>query len=341
MRYKDAGVDIDRAESLVGFIRELANITKREGVISDIGGFAGLFKVMGYKNPVFSVTCDGVGTKLKVAFMCDKHDTVGIDLVAMSANDIITTGADPLVFLDYIACGKLDERVYKDLIRGIVEGCKLSGCYLAGGETAEMPGFYNEGEYDLAGFMVGVCEEEEMIRGEVSEGDLVIALPSSGLHSNGYSLVRKVVFDVKGFDVESYVPELGRTIGEELLEPTKIYVDEIKTLKSRGLTPKAVIHVTGGGLKEKPKRVLKGRFNMILYEDSWEVHPIFKLLMEWGKVELEEMYRTFNMGIGMLLVYDKERVDSAIDALHESGFKALPVGEITEGKGEVIVWGLK
>lgn len=341
MRYKDAGVDIDKAEGLVGFIRELAGRTKREGVLSDIGGFAGLFKVSGYKNPVFSVTCDGVGTKLKVAFMCGKHDTVGIDLVAMSANDLITTGSDPLIFLDYIACGRLEENVYKEIITGIVNGCIESECYLAGGETAEMPGFYGEGEYDLAGFMVGVCEEENLIRGEVGEGDLVIALPSSGLHSNGYSLVRKILFDVMKFDVGDYIPELGRTLGEELLEPTRIYVKQLKLLKSKGLIPKAVVHITGGGLLEKPKRILSGRYNLVLYQGSWEVPVIFNLIKEWGNVELREMYRTFNMGLGMLLVYSKDDVDKACDTLKENGYDVIPVGEITEGNGEVRIWDLR
>lgn len=341
MKYRDAGVDIDKAEKLVEFVKNVASTTKVKGTLTEIGGFAGLFKLEGYKNPVIGATCDGVGTKLKVAFMCGKHDTIGIDLVAMNANDLVTSGLEPLVFLDYFACSKIDETVYKEVIKGIVEGCKIAGCALIGGETAEMPGFYSEGEYDLAGFMIGACEESEIIPQEVSPGDLVVGLASSGLHSNGYSLARKVIFEKMKMDVDTYVPELGRTIGEELLEPTRIYVKEIMFLKSKGLYPKAVVHVTGGGLIEKPKRILGKRCNMILYKGSWFVPPIFELIKRGGDIEELEMYRTFNMGIGMLLVFSQAVADKACEVLTAEGIKAFPAGEITEGKGEVIIWDLK
>ncbi len=337
MRYRDAGVDIDKAEGLVEVIRRMALSTNRPGIEANIGGFAGLFKLSLFKNPVLGTTTDGVGTKLKVAFMTGIHNTVGIDLVAMNVNDLVTTGLEPLIFLDYFACGKLDEKIYLQVIEGIVKGCKEAECTLIGGETAEMPGFYKEGEYDLAGFCVGACEEGDLIKSNCTPMDIAIAIPSSGLHSNGYSLARKVIFELKGMKIDTYVEELGKSIGEELLTPTKIYVRQVKALKERKIKVKGIAHITGGGLLEKPKRMLKG-VDLFIYTDSWEPPPIFSLLQEWGDIPKEEMFRTFNMGIGMIVVVDKEDADRAIEAIASTGEKPFFVGEITEGKGEIKLW---
>ncbi len=338
MRYKDAGVDIDKAEKLVNVIKEMATGTFTSNIISGIGGYAGVFQIKGYKNPVFGATTDGVGTKLKIAFMMNKHDTVGVDLVAMSVNDLITSGLEPLIFLDYFACGKLEENVYQEVMKGIVEGCKEAHCALIGGETAEMPDFYPPGEYDLAGFCVGVCEQEELIIPELDVQDIVIGIPSSGLHSNGYSLARKVVFEKMRLKPDSHVDELGKSIGEELLTPTKIYVKAVKALKKHGIKPKGIAHITGGGLLEKPKRLLKEGVSLCLYTDSWEPQTIFKLLQKWGDIPEDEMFRTFNMGLGLLVVVDKDNADRALDVLRKEGEEACFVGEIIEGKGEVVLW---
>ncbi len=338
MRYRDAGVDIDKAEGLVEVVKRLASSTFRENVVSGIGGYAGIFKISGMANPVFAATCDGVGTKLKVAFMMDRHDTVGIDLVAMSANDLITSGVEPLIFLDYFACGRLDERVYTEVIKGVAEGCRQAGCALIGGETAEMPGFYPEGEYDLAGFCVGACEEEELITPNLKVQDIVIGLASSGLHSNGYSLARKVFFEKMKLPPQKHIEELGRSIGEELLEPTRIYVNAVKALKRGGVRIKGAAHITGGGLLEKPKRLLKNGLSLRIYTDSWDIPPVFSLISQWGDVPREEMFRTFNMGIGFLVVVDKEEADEAVEVLKGAGEKPVFIGEVTEGKGEVLLW---
>ena len=338
MRYRDAGVDIDKAEGLVEVVKRLASSTFRENVVSGIGGYAGIFKISGMANPVFAATCDGVGTKLKVAFMMDRHDTVGIDLVAMSANDLITSGVEPLIFLDYFACGRLDERVYTEVIKGVAEGCRQAGCALIGGETAEMPGFYPEGEYDLAGFCVGACEEEELITPNLKVQDIVIGLASSGLHSNGYSLARKVFFEKMKLPPEKHIDILGRSIGEELLEPTRIYVNAVKALKRAGVRIKGAAHITGGGLLEKPKRLLKNGLSLRIYTDSWDIPPVFSLISQWGDVPREEMFRTFNMGIGFLVVVDKEEADEAVEVLKGAGEKPVFIGEVTEGKGEVLLW---
>ncbi len=338
MKYKDAGVDIDKADSLVEIVKRISASTLRPEIRQGIGGYAGLFRISGYKRPVFGATTDGVGTKLKVAFMAGVHNTVGIDLVAMSVNDLITSGLDPLIFLDYFACGRLDEKVYVEVVKGVAEGCRLAECSLIGGETAEMPGFYPEGEYDLAGFCVGVCEEEELIVPDPSKQDIAIGLRSSGLHSNGYSLARKIVFEKMGFSVDSHIPELGKTIGEELLTPTRIYVRAIKALKRSGVNIKGIAHITGGGLLEKPKRLLKKGFSLCIYTDSWEPQPIFRLLEKWGDVPREEMFRTFNMGVGMLVLVPPSEVDRAVEVLKSSGEEAFPMGEVVEGEGEVKLW---
>ena len=333
MKYKDAGVDVEKADSLVSKVELLASKTMKNGIISGIGGYAGSFKVEGFKKPVFSATTDGVGTKLKIAFMTGIHNTVGVDLVAMCVNDLITNGSEPLIFLDYFACGKLEENIYLSVLEGIVNGCKEAECALIGGETAEMPGFYKDGEYELAGFCVGVCEEDDLIVPKPQPGDIVIALKSSGLHSNGYSLVRKIVFDLKGLSPDVYVPELERSLGEELLVPTRIYVKEVKLLK-RKIRFKGIAHITGGGLLNKPKRILSSDVSMVIYKDAWEPQPIFRLLQKWGGVPEEEMFSTFNMGLGMLLVVGKDDVEEVLEVVEE----AVVVGEIIKGNGEVMLW---
>ena len=338
MRYKDAGVDIGKADALARTIARMAKTTLRDEVVSGVGGYAGIFRLKGYRNPVFGATTDGVGTKLKVAFMTGIHNTVGIDLVAMNVNDLITSGLEPMVFLDYFACGRLDEKTYTQVMEGIVEGCRQAECSLIGGETAEMPGFYKDGEYDLAGFCVGACEEEELITPQLKVQDIIIGVASSGLHSNGYSLVRKVVFEKMGFSLDSYIEELGKELAEELLTPTRIYVKAVKALKRAGIKPKGIAHITGGGVLEKPKRLLKEGLSLMIYTDSWEPQPIFKLIAQWGDVPKEEMFRTFNMGIGMMVVVSPEDADRALEVLKGAGEEATFIGEVIEGEGEVRLW---
>ena len=337
MKYEDAGVNISKADSFIEKIKPLAQATLTDFVLEGIGPFASLVELKGYKNPVLVSGTDGVGTKLKIAFMMNKHDTVGIDLVAMCVNDVITTGAKPLFFLDYFACGKLDETIGVDVIKGIAQGCTMAKCALVGGETAEMPSFYPEGEYDLAGFCVGVAEKEELLNPEtVSVGDAVIGLASSGLHSNGYSLVRKIFFEQHHFSVNDKLPELGRTLGEELLTPTLIYVRAFEQLQ--GLPMKAAAHITGGGLLENVPRVLPEGTAVKLYGDAWSVPPIFKLVQQLGNVGTMEMYRTFNMGIGMVLIVPEQCANDCINKINSSGdFNAQIIGEVVPGERQVIL----
>jgi len=337
MRYEDAGVNISKADSFIEKIKPLAQATLTDFVLEGIGPFASLVELKGYRNPVLVSGTDGVGTKLKIAFMMNKHDTVGIDLVAMCVNDVITTGAKPLFFLDYFACGKLDETIGVDVIKGIAHGCTMANCALVGGETAEMPSFYPEGEYDLAGFCVGVAEKEELFNPEtVSVGDAVIGLASSGLHSNGYSLVRKIFFEQHHFSVNDKLPEFGRTLGEELLTPTLIYVRAFEQLQ--GLPVKAAAHITGGGLLENVPRVLPEGTAVRLYRDAWVVPPIFKLIQQLGNVDTMEMYRTFNMGIGMVLIVPEQCANDCINKINSSGdFNAQIIGEVVPGERQVIL----
>ncbi|ACI17838.1 MAG TPA: phosphoribosylformylglycinamidine cyclo-ligase [Coprothermobacter proteolyticus] len=337
MKYEDAGVNISKADFFIEKIKPLAQATLTDFVLEGIGPFASLVELKGYKNPVLVSGTDGVGTKLKIAFMMNKHDTVGIDLVAMCVNDVITTGAKPLFFLDYFACGKLDENIGVDVIKGIAQGCTMAKCALVGGETAEMPSFYPEGEYDLAGFCVGVAEKEELLNPEtVSVGDAVIGLASSGLHSNGYSLVRKIFFEQHHFSVNDQLPELGKTLGEELLTPTLIYVRALELLQ--GLPIKAAAHITGGGLLENVPRVLPEGTAVKLHGDAWFVPPIFKLIQQLGNVDLVEMYRTFNMGIGMVLIVPEERANDCVNKINSSGdFNAQIIGEVVAGERQVIL----
>lgn len=338
LTYKKAGVDIAEGERLVDMISPLARKTFRKEVLTDIGSFGALFKLdtSRCKNPVLVSGTDGVGTKLKIAFMADRHDSVGIDLVAMCVNDILTSGAEPLFFLDYFATGRLEPEKAARVIEGIAEGCMEAGCALIGGETAEMPGFYQEGEYDLSGFAVGVVDKDKIIDGSgISAGDMLIGVSSNGLHSNGYSLARKVFFDANKMTLSSYVSELGSTLGEELLKPTTIYVKAFNALKDM-IRVKGMAHVTGGGIPGNLPRIFPGRQRAVIREDSWPVHPVFKVTEDLGHVPHEDMRRTFNMGIGYILVVPEEKSAGALSILNESGFSSYLIGRIEEGDKEVI-----
>jgi len=335
LTYADAGVDIDKANELVKSIKKIANTTPRTGVMGEIGGFGGLFSpnLSNYERPVLVSSTDGVGTKLKIAFMMDKHDTIGIDLVAMCVNDIIVQGAKPLFFLDYLSLGHLSQNIVTQLIEGISEGCKQAQCALIGGETAEMPDLYQQGEYDMAGFSVGIVDNNKIIDGAViRSGHKLIGMTSSGLHSNGYSLVRKICFDILRMKINTYVPELEKTIGEELLEPTKIYVNPVLGLL-RDLPIHGLAHITGGGLNENIIRILPNACKLTIRKDSWEMPPIFKFLMDAGKVEYREMMRTFNCGIGMVAVVPDIAVSDVINRLKASGTKTYMIGEVINRHG--------
>ena len=329
LTYKSAGVDIDKANEFVKYIKEKV---KKEFNLDAIGGFASGFPLKGYKEPVIFTATDGVGTKLKVAQALNRHDTVGIDLVAMNVNDLITTGAEPFLFLDYIATGKLELSVMKQVIDGIVKGCKEGEVILAGGETAEMPGFYPEGVYDLAGFCVGICEKDEVITGEeIREGDVLVGLPSSGFHSNGYSLIRKVL-EIKGMKYTDYVEELGKTVGEILLTPTRIYVKEIKKLKKE-VKIKGMAHITGGGIPENLARILPPNTRAVVEKEKLPQNPVFPWIQKLGNIPEEEMFRTFNMGVGMIIVLSEEESNKALEILKD----ASRIGRIEKGNGEVVI----
>jgi phosphoribosylformylglycinamidine cyclo-ligase len=340
LTYKSAGVDIDAGNRFVELIKPHVRSTFRPEVLTDIGGFGGLFNLKGgYEDPVLVSGTDGVGTKLRVAFMADRHDTVGIDLVAMSVNDIIVTGAEPLFFLDYFATGRLDPERQAAVVAGIAEGCRQAGCALIGGETAEMPGFYAEGEYDLAGFAVGVVDRKKIIDGStIKPGDLVVGFASTGLHSNGYSLARKVFFDKLGLKVDSHVPELGKTAADALLTPTRIYVRSILGLR-KDFGIKGLAHITGGGITENLPRVLPQGCRASIKKGSWDVLPVFRFIQEKGNVDEDEMYRDFNMGIGMMAVVDAADAGRFVEAATGFGEKASIVGEITRGESGVMYVG--
>jgi len=336
LSYKDAGVDIEKADRFVEDIKSLVKSTFNKNVITPIGGFASayLLEVAKYKNPVITSSTDGVGTKLKVAQIMDKHDTIGIDLVAMCVNDLITTTSKPLFFLDYFATGKLKPDVAVNVVKGITEGCKQAECALIGGETAEMPGMYGEGEYDLAGFAVGVVEREEMLDGsKTEEGDILVGIPSSGIHSNGYSLVRKLI-EIKGYSYQDKIEELGKTLGEELLTPTKIYVKSILKLSDE-IPLHGIAHITGGGIPGNIIRVINKGLKAVINKNSWDVPPIFKWIMEEGKISHEEMFRTFNMGIGMIVILPKEFAEEAVKILEKTGEKGYIIGSIKKGERSV------
>lgn len=330
--YKDSGVDIDAGNSFVKMIKPFVKATSRPEVMADIGGFGGLFSLNSskYRNPVLVSGTDGVGTKLKLAFMADRHDSVGIDLVAMCVNDIIVQGAEPLFFLDYLATGKLDPAKAADIVKGISQGCIQAGCALIGGETAEMPGFYAEGEYDIAGFTVGVVERDNLIDGSsITVGDTLIGLASSGLHSNGYSLARKVIFERMGLNIDSIMPETGATVADELLTPTRIYVKSILNLL-RDFTINGIAHITGGGLLENIPRVLPPACKAIVRKGSWPTLPIFTILQNAGNIEDSEMHRTLNCGIGMVLAVPENQTDDILIRLSGLNEKAYIIGEVAK-----------
>ena len=329
-RYREAGVDIDKAARIIDNISPLVRSTHTSAVISDLKGFSGLvaLNVEAYHQPVLVSSTDGVGTKLKIAFMSGKHDTVGIDLVAMCVNDIVVTGAKPLFMLDYLATGKLEEGVVEQIIKGIVEGCKKAKCALIGGETAEMPGFYAPGEYDLAGFVVGVVERQKIIDGSsIGKHAALVGLASSGLHSNGYSLVRKVFFEELKLGVEEYVEALGRTVAEELLEPTLIYSEAVLNI-ARDFELLGAAHITGGGILENIPRVLPESLKAVIHLGSWEVPAIFSFLEEAAGLSRQEMFRTFNCGVGMVLVVPQSQASDVVERLEALGQNSWIIGEV-------------
>jgi len=334
--YARAGVDIDAGNEAVARIAPYAKKTRIPGVLGDIGGFGGCFslKPYGIGDPVLVSGTDGVGTKLKIAFAMGIHDTVGIDCVAMNADDVVAQGAKPLFFLDYLAVGKLDPRVVEAIVKGVAEGCVMAGCALLGGETAEMPSMYAEGEYDLAGFAVGVVERERIIDGSrIKPGDALIGLMSSGLHSNGYSLARRALLDEGRLDLGLRIPELGRTLGEELLEPTRIYSGALVEMFASGVAEVlGIAHITGGGFYDNIPRVLPGGTRARINAGAWEPLPIFGLIERMGGIDRREMFRVFNMGIGMVLAVPGDGCDACVRFLEGKGFPARAIGEIVRGE---------
>lgn len=337
--YKNAGVDVEAGYESVRLIKNDVKRTFINGVLGGIGGFGGLFEVpKGYENPVLVSGTDGVGTKLRVAFLCDKHDTIGQDCVAMCVNDVACSGAKPLFFLDYLAVGKNHPEKISKIVKGVADGCVLAGCALVGGETAEMPGFYPVDEYDLAGFSVGIVEKDKITDGKrAKKGDVLIGIASSGIHSNGYSLVRKI-FNLNDEGAEKrlsmHSDELGKTIGEELLTPTKIYVKPLLSLiENVGIH--TVSHITGGGFIENIPRMLPENLRARINKGSWDVLPIFDMMQSLAQLSEHDMYNTFNMGIGMIAAVDAEKADAALKCLAESGEKAYIIGELTDGENGV------
>ncbi len=336
MDYKNAGVDIEAGYKAVELMKEHIAGTMRSEVLTDIGGFSGAFSMEAFKTmeqPTLVSGTDGVGTKLKVAFEMDRHDTVGIDCVAMCVNDIACAGGEPLFFLDYIACGKNEPEKIASIVSGVANGCKQSGAALIGGETAEMPGFYPVDEYDLAGFAVGVVDRKNMITGKtIAKGDVLVGIASSGIHSNGYSLVRKV-FEMKKESLDKTYESLsGKSLGETLLTPTVIYVKALRTIKEGGVTIKGCSHITGGGFYENIPRMLPENAHANIKVGSYEIPPIFDMLAKEGNISKEMMYNTYNMGIGMLLAVDAADADKTVALAEQTGEKAYIIGEITEGE---------
>ena len=327
LTYRDAGVDIDAGDRLVENIKPFAKKTLREGVLAGIGGFGALFEIARerYREPVLVAGTDGVGTKLKLAFELDRHGTIGIDLVAMSVNDILTHGAEPLFFLDYFACGRLDVATATEVVRGIAEGCTRAGCALIGGETAEMPGMYPTGEYDLAGFALGIVEKSDIIDGSsIASGDVVLGLASSGAHSNGYSLIRKII-SVKSVDLSTQIA--GRKLSELILEPTRIYVKPVLKLTA-ALRVKGLAHITGGGVVENVPRVLPEALAARIERRAWTLPALFRWLQDLGNISDEELFRVFNCGIGMAIVVGPRDADRAVQLLRAAGEAASPIGRI-------------
>ena len=329
-RYSESGVDIDKGNAFVSAIKPLVSETFRRGVLTDIGGFGGLFAIGDdrFPDPVLVSSTDGVGTKLKIANLCGKHDTIGIDLVAMCVNDIVVSGAKPLFFLDYFAVGKLEVPVAVDVVKGIAKGCSMANCSLIGGETAEMPGMYKEGDYDIAGFVVGIASRDKLIDGsDIKVGDKIIGLASSGIHSNGYSLVRKICFEELGMQVTDHVEEFGCTLGEELLRPTRIYAETVlnvlKHFKIAGM-----VHITGGGFYDNIPRVLPQGCQARIHRNNWPQPPVFEFLREKGGVSESEMFRTFNCGIGMVAIVDDKDSEDIRQQFSAMGENAFVIGEI-------------
>lgn len=338
LTYADAGVDIDAGNKAVDLMKSAVKDTYTPGVVGDLGGFGGLYSLAGHtmEEPMLVSGTDGVGTKLRLAIEMGKHDTIGQDCVAMSVNDILVQGAKPLFFLDYIAVGKLDPEQVATIVRGVAHACKESGCALLGGETAEMAGFYEDGDYDVAGFAVGIVDRKQLITGEtIQEGDIILGLPSSGLHSNGYSLVRKICFDHKGFSLNQEIPEFNKTLGEELLTPTRLYPKALLPLIDKNLV-KGMVHITGGGFYENIPRILSDKLAARVNVENWQRPAVFSKLQEWGNVAWPEMYRTFNMGIGMVLMVSPEQVAEVRADLESRGEVVYEIGVI-EGRKDAAV----
>lgn len=339
LTYKNSGVDVTAGYQAVKRMKTHVQKTFTKGVLSDLGGFGGMFALdkSQYDEPVLVSGTDGVGTKLMIAFAMDKHDTIGEDCVAMSVNDVLCQGAKPLFFLDYIATGKLYPEKIASIVEGISNGCIKAECALIGGETAEMPGLYGTDEYDLAGFAVGIADKKKIITGEnIKEGDVLIGLPSSGLHSNGFSLVRKLFFDIKKYDVNQYIDELGSTLGEELIKPTKIYSNALIELNEKFII-KGISHITGGGFYENIPRMLPDGLSAIVNRKQVEIPPIFNVIQKLGDIEIDEMYSTFNMGIGIVMAVEQKDTDSIIKFLKTKDEKAYVIGEIIKGERGVSI----
>ncbi|MDE0084147.1 MAG: phosphoribosylformylglycinamidine cyclo-ligase [Candidatus Poribacteria bacterium] len=331
LTYADAGVSFEAESRAMHRIRGIMETTYRSEVLSNVGSFGGLFALGKYKQPILVSSTDSVGTKLKVAFQADKHDTVGYDIVAHCGNDIVVQGAEPLFFLDYIGIGKLKPLVFEQIITGLASGCREIGCALIGGETAELPGFYAPGEYDLVGTIVGVVERDALITGDrITHGDKLIGLASTGLHTNGYSLARRILFDRCNYDVDTYLPELPSTVGDELLKPHKSYVKSILKL-CEVCEVKGIAHITGGGLPGNVERILPEGCRAVIQKQSWEVPPIFNLLQQKGSVEEVEMYQVFNMGVGIVLVVSSDSLSTTLESLSESDESAFLLGDIVSG----------
>jgi phosphoribosylformylglycinamidine cyclo-ligase len=339
LTYKDSGVDVEGGNRFVKKIAPFVRSTFTPGVITDIGGFGALFSpdLSGMEEPVLVSGTDGVGTKLKIAQMMNRHDTIGIDAVAMCVNDIITSGAKPLFFLDYISCGRLKEDVLADVVKGIAEGCISGECSLVGGETAEHPGVVPDDEYDIAGFSVGIVDKKKIINGQsISSGDAIIGISSSGIHSNGYSMVRKLFLDIKGYALDKQFSDLESTLGETLLTPTSIYVKAVKSCLDSGIDLKGIVHITGGGFYENIPRILPGGISVVIEKNSFPVPPIFRIIEKEGSLDEIEMFTTFNMGVGMMLFVSKTEADGALKALKNRGYNAWIIGEsVKEAKEKV------
>lgn len=334
IRYQDAGVNIDEANRAVSRIKKLAKATFNAAVCTEIGSFGAGYRLAGVKKPILITSADGVGTKLKVAILANRHDTIGEDLVNHCVNDIAVQGAVPLYFLDYFATGKLSADVTVEVVKGLARGCKRNGCALIGGETAEMPGLYKDGEYDIAGFITGVVEEPQLITGKsIVTGDILLGFPSNGLHTNGYSLARRLLFDVAKYKVDSHVDELSSTVGDELLKVHRSYLEPLRVLHRKRYL-KGAAHITGGGITENLPRMLPARCAATIDTKSWRIPPIFELLRSIGNVPEEDYRRTFNLGIGMIVAISRRHVDSAVALLAEVKQKAIVLGEVTEDRGE-------